>query len=340
MYDQYVGEIRTFAGDYAPKGWAFCDGQLLWPDDYQALYAVIGSLYGRDGAYFRLPDLRGRLAVDMGVGYPLAARGGTETVTLLSEQLPPHTHQVYASSAEGTTPDPTDAVWAASPLNQYASSNIDAYLSPTAVAATGGNEPHENMMPSFAVSFIIATEGVVPARDDSSSARPQISTFMAEIRLFAFPYPPAGWAACEGQLLSINQYLTLYGLLETTYGGDGKKNFALPDLRGRVPVNPDSTTIKRGEPGGDATHQLTLAEIPRHTHIVAASRQVADRRASSENTVWGNAHVNNYALDHDTSTLADAALTATGAGEAHSNLQPYLVLSYCIAVNGEVPPHP
>lgn len=104
MYDQYVGEIRTFAGDYAPKGWAFCDGQLLWPDDYQALYAVIGSLYGRDGAYFRLPDLRGRLAVDMGVGYPLAARGGTETVTLLPEQLPPHTHQVYASSAEGTTP--------------------------------------------------------------------------------------------------------------------------------------------------------------------------------------------------------------------------------------------
>jgi len=162
MSSPYIGEIRLFAGTFAPQGWSFCDGTLLSIAANDALFALIGTTYGGDGVEtFALPDLRGRAMVGIGSNgfqtYTLGENGGTETVTLTVAQIPPH--GIPTSSAEHTTtrPTPTSVLAGGGAYRPLADAN-------TALAPVGGGQPHENMPPYLVVSFIIALFGIFPSQ--------------------------------------------------------------------------------------------------------------------------------------------------------------------------------
>lgn len=170
MSTPYIGEIRIFGGNFAPLGWALCDGQLLAIAQYDALFALIGTTYGGDGqTTFALPDLRGRAPLHMGQGpglsnYVIGQAAGAEAATLTANQIPSHTHLAAAQTAAGTQTGPTNAIWAASTLNQFTPTPPTAAMSQGAVGAAGGNQPHENRMPYLAINFIIALEGIFPTQ--------------------------------------------------------------------------------------------------------------------------------------------------------------------------------
>jgi len=174
--DPYIGEIRLFAGNFAPRGWALCDGSLLQVQHYSALYSVLGNVYGGDGkTTFALPNMLGRAAIGQGNGPGLTPRQqgaavGQTTETLTMNQIPRHTHMANGttvSSKETATADPTNAIWGsesvAAPLKPYAA-DIGVNMHPTAVSFVGGNQPHNNMQPFLALTFIIAIEGVYPPK--------------------------------------------------------------------------------------------------------------------------------------------------------------------------------
>lgn len=172
MIDQYLGEIRMFAGNYAPEGWAMCNGQLLSISQNEALFSLIGTTYGGDGqTTFALPDLQGRVPVhtgkntETGTVYPLGQKGGTETVTLVYDQLPKHTHAVNAQSEAGTSSTAANNYWAAGPVNLYSNTAANGMMGSSAIGITGGNMAHNNVMPYFAVSFIIALQGIYPSQN-------------------------------------------------------------------------------------------------------------------------------------------------------------------------------
>ena len=164
--DPYIGEIRLFAGSFAPAGWAACDGQKLPISGYAALYSLLGVRYGGDGtSTFALPDLRGRWAVGRR-GTNLGETGGAETVALTVPQLPAHTHAVHASAAAATGTSP--GVWAAVPGPAYLPGDPGAggqTMAGDALAPTGFGQPHENLPPYLGMIHIIATTGVYPPRD-------------------------------------------------------------------------------------------------------------------------------------------------------------------------------
>lgn len=175
MSDQYLGEIRMFGGNFAPTGWALCDGQLLPISQNQALFAILGTTYGGNGVTtFALPDLRGRVPMGWGQGPGLSPRAigeasGSETVTLIQTQMPAHTHLASATTQDGNSTAPTGALWATAvdSSNQQGSSygtTPNTTMSPAAIGMAGGNQPHDNMQPFLCVSFIIALQGVFPSR--------------------------------------------------------------------------------------------------------------------------------------------------------------------------------
>lgn len=166
MADSYVGEIRMFAGDYAPYGWAFCDGALLEIVENGALYALIGTTYGGDGrTNFQLPDLRGRVPIHYSSSYPLGMMAGAETVSLIQSELPIHTHTVQASNDVGNSASPADALWAKTDgYSNYTDSAALVPMSAQAISVVGGNQPHDNMMPSLTITFIIALQGIFPSQ--------------------------------------------------------------------------------------------------------------------------------------------------------------------------------
>lgn len=165
MSDQYVGEIRMFSGDYAPHGWHLCDGSLLNTSEYELLFSLLGVTYGGDGiTNFRLPDLRGRIPIHRSSEYSLGQMGGTETVTLNEAQLPEHTHIANANSLSQETKETTPAgnFWGQSTSYQSGSPNV--LMHKHTVSSVGGSKPHNNMMPSLTVNFIIALNGMYPSQ--------------------------------------------------------------------------------------------------------------------------------------------------------------------------------
>lgn len=171
MSDQYVGEIRMFSGNYAPQDWHFCDGTLLPISQYAALYSLIGTVYGGDGVNsFALPDLRGRIPVHISSANPnitLGQKAGVENVTLLQTQLPVHTHQANANNvaADASSSSPEGQFWGVSTgITNYLNKAPDVTMSLSSVSVVGGNQSHNNMMPSHTVSFIIAINGIYPSQ--------------------------------------------------------------------------------------------------------------------------------------------------------------------------------
>jgi microcystin-dependent protein len=174
MADQFLGEIRIFAGNFAPKSWAFCDGALLPLSQNTALFSLLGTTYGGDGeSTFALPDLRGRTPVGPGQGpglsqVDLGETFGAETVTLGVPEVPAHAHGVRGSTADGSTGNPSGAVWAVSrqgrATERLYATGAAAPMSATAVAPQGGGQAHNNLAPYLVVTFIIALQGIYPPR--------------------------------------------------------------------------------------------------------------------------------------------------------------------------------
>ncbi len=158
--------------------------------------------------------------------------------------------------------------------------------------------------------------------------------FLGEIKIVSFIFAPKGWAECIGQLLPINQNQALFSLLGTTYGGDGQTNFALPDLRGRVPFH-TGNTLTLGQRGGEEAHTLNITELPAHNHVPAGSSNAANAAAPTGN-VWATLTSAGYAAASNTS-LNPASITNTGGSQAHNNQSPFLVLNFCIALQGIFP---
>lgn len=171
--------------------------------------------------------------------------------------------------------------------------------------------------------------------------------FLAEIRMFSFNFAPRGWATCDGQLLPISQNQALFALLMTTYGGDGRTNFNLPDLRGRVPIQPTTvdTTVQYGKPGGTVVETLSAAQMPAHTHPVLADNTTGTSVSpivSEDGGTWAAAPQNPYTTFASSTAvpLNSAAITSSGSSQAHSNMQPYETINFCIALTGIFPSRP
>lgn len=165
MSESYLGEIRMFAGNYAPNGWALCNGQLLSISENEALFALLGTTYGGDGqTTFALPDLQGRIAIHPSTNYPRATKSGTETVTLVQSELPAHTHVPNANAVHSAGNYPTDALWSANNTTNYSdgAGATPINMNPQLVSTVGGGQPHDNMMPTLTISFIISLYGYFP----------------------------------------------------------------------------------------------------------------------------------------------------------------------------------
>lgn len=164
MAQPYVGEIRMFAGNFAPAGWMFCQGDLLPISEYETLFQLIGTTYGGDGqSTFQLPDLRGRLPLHQGSGYILSETGGSEQVTLTLAQIPAHRHTLRASADPAAFRSPFNHVAGRTAAESYASEFTPQPLAPEAMSVVGGNQPHSNLQPALCVHFIISIYGIFPS---------------------------------------------------------------------------------------------------------------------------------------------------------------------------------
>ena len=159
--------------------------------------------------------------------------------------------------------------------------------------------------------------------------------FLSEIKLVSFGFAPQGWALCNGQLLPINQNQALFSLLGTTYGGDGKVNFALPNLQGCVPIHMGNE-FTLGQTGGEQNHTLIVSEMPYHTHPPVGTNNAPDQPSPAGHT-WANAPGNNAYATTSNSTMNPTAIGNTGGSESHPNMQPYLTLNFIIALTGIFP---
>jgi microcystin-dependent protein len=164
MAQPYVGEIRMFAGNFAPAGWMFCEGQLLPISENETLFQLIGTTYGGDGeSTFALPDLRGRLPLHQGNGFILSEKAGTESVTLTVSQIPAHTHPLLGSGANGSQATPQGALLASSTiLTPYGIDPPASAMALTSIGPVGGSQPHTNLQPYLCVDFIISLFGLFP----------------------------------------------------------------------------------------------------------------------------------------------------------------------------------
>ncbi|HEX8361756.1 MAG TPA: tail fiber protein [Longimicrobium sp.] len=171
MAQPYIGEIRMFAGTFAPLGWEYCNGQPLPIAENEALYQLIGTTYGGDGQEsFNLPNLQSRVPLHFGTGpdtinYPISQQAGTESVTLTTQQIPSHTHPLTASTTTGTDTTPGGRVLAQTPggIKPYLAQDADVNMSPQAITPVGGSQPHENCQPFLCINYIISLFGIFPS---------------------------------------------------------------------------------------------------------------------------------------------------------------------------------
>ena len=166
MSSPFIGEIRMFAGNFAPAGWAFCNGALIPISENDALFNLIGTTYGGDGqSTFALPNLQSRVPVHVGPGFALGQSGGTESVTLTTSQIPAHSHVPQAFATGGNQNSPANGVWALSASGTlYGDTAPSSPFAPTAIGSSGTSQPHANMIPFLGVNFILSLFGIFPSQ--------------------------------------------------------------------------------------------------------------------------------------------------------------------------------
>ncbi len=232
-----IGQVAAFAGNFLPRGWLPADGSLVNISDYAVLYSLIGTTYGGDGmTNFALPDLRGRAIVGAGAGPGLSSVAlgqafGDAMTTLTVGQLPDHDHGLPGGGVTGMT---------------------------------GGSMPISLSQPSLGLNYLIALNGVFPSRDGGLEGE---DTYLGEVIATALNYAPGGFAFADGRMLSIAQNPALFALLGTQFGGDGRVNFALPDLRGRDILG-TGNGLMQGDRVGSESYVLTGANLPMHDHTL------------------------------------------------------------------------
>lgn len=319
----YAGEIRLFAGNVAPPGWAFCHGQPARIDTAPRLYAAIGIRFGGDGREtFALPDLRGRVPVHRSGRIAHGASGGAEAVVLAGTQLPDHSHGLpLAASA-----DAGGGTRATGRAIDVAAAGGGTVVGLGKMTSSGLGTTHPNVQPYLALNYIIAL-------DDGDD-----SPLLGEVRLFAGASAPAGWQRCDGQHLAAGEYADLFGVIGTIYGGDGRETFALPDLRGRVALQAGRgaglTTRRLGESGGEASVSLREDQMPPHEHD--AELRVASVTGGRALLATGRG-VAAQTTQVDAQRVVSVATEERGDSAGHTNLQPYLALTYIIACSGRRP---
>jgi len=322
-----AGEIRLFAGNVAPGGWAFCHGQSVSIAAAPALFEAIGTTYGGDGrTTFALPDLRGRVPVHRSSRIAVGAEGGAEVVALNADAIPNHQHAIRVGGGTAGDGKSTGIALVANRSSDSEGGSRSVSLGIT--SSTGDGNAHANVQPFLCLNYIIALE-------TTEATGP----FVGEVRLFAGEQAPAGWTPCNGQSVTLQRYGGLYSVIGTTYGGDGRTSFSLPDLRGRVAIQAGHrhglSARRLGETGGSATVDLDESQLPAHTHDVVAHAAAGK----------GSAPAGTTAVLRTTDRLDDdgdrppvrLATGTTGKGAPHLNLQPYLALNACIAVSGRLP---
>jgi microcystin-dependent protein len=165
MSQQYLSEIRIVSFNYPPKGWAFCNGQTLPINQYQALFSLIGTYYGGDGiTNFKLPNLQARMPVHQGPNYVIGQAAGESAHTLITQEMPGHQHQAQGVSGNATSDVATNNTWAVASQNLYAATPNTTLL-PTTLGSNGGSQPHNNMPPYLVLNFVIALVGIYPSRN-------------------------------------------------------------------------------------------------------------------------------------------------------------------------------
>jgi microcystin-dependent protein len=355
-----IGQIAIFAFNFEPPGWAFCRGQMLPISQNVQLFSIFRNTYGGDGrTSFALPNLQG-IPVGAGQGpgrsdYTLGQAGGEATVTLTPQQMPSHSHAFNAVTDQASSASPQGnqlaKAWKAQAKTDSVASfysdnpdNAKTALAPNAILASGSGQAHNNMQPYLTLNFCVAMEGVVPSPDGAPA--PVRQPFLGEISICAFGNPPPGWALCEGQMLPIISNEPLFSLLFATYGNDGERGFALPDLRGRVPLNLDpGPNSSLGQIGGEEAHALSVAEMPAHNHALMADATSPTGNTPSPGTVLGKSvgkvvpgnapfTANLYNPATPDAKLAGSSLGNSGGGQPHLNMMPSLALSFCICLNG------
>jgi len=355
----YVGEIRIFAGEFAPNGWMFCEGQQLPISENEVLFQLIGTTYGGDGQVtFQLPDLRGRVPLHQGTGpdgmtYIIGEMGGLEQVTLTTSQIPIHSHALVVNTAKGESVDPSQRFLARNAAGAVQYGPItESTANPSTLGATGGNQPHENRQPYLALNYIISLFGVFPSPTMDGSGPEYLllnpdhsivpydpadntERFLSQILIMSYNFTPKYFVMCNGQLLPINQNQALFSLLGTTYGGNGQTNFALPNLKGRVPVG-SGNGWNLGESGGSSSVTLTPSNLPEHNHSLNASGAPGNSN-SPEGGIYAINATDVPAFSGISSQTTDLAITASGGSQPHENMQPFTTLTYCIALIGVFP---
>jgi microcystin-dependent protein len=323
------------------------------------LFSILGTAYGGNGTTtFALPNLPG-IPVGTGQGpglsdYDIGEEGGEATVALGESQLARHSHGFNALTDQAKAASPDNNALARAFEAQANTDNVVNFYSPhpelastalaaSAVAASGGGGAHNNMQPYLALSYCIAMQGIYPQR--GGNAPVPWTPFIGEIAIFAFGMAPPDWLACNGQLLPLNQNQALFSLLGTTFGGDGMRTFALPDLRGRVPLGfaPDHPF---GQIGGQAAHVLTVNEMPAHSHALKTDAVTQSGLGStpSSATVLGRSSgavvpgntpfsADLYNTGAPKGALNAQTIASAGGGQAHDNMMPSLALNFCINAN-------
>ncbi|MCL4835248.1 MAG: tail fiber protein [Caldilineaceae bacterium] len=343
MSEPFLGEIRMMAFNFAPNGWSQCGGHILPIAQNQSLYSLLGTTYGGDGeTTFGLPDLRGRAPIHFGSrdeeAIALGEKGGAESHTLTTAEMAAHSHGAQARAAAADVGAPPGNAWAAQTTNAYAATPPDGALHSGAITSTGGGQSHTNIQPYLTLNFCIALQGLFPSSEDTS---PDADRTLGEIRMFAGNFAPYGYAFCNGQLLPLSQNTALFSLLGTTYGGDGRTTFALPDLRTRAPIHwgtgPGLGTYNRGAAGGAATVTLQSSQLPQHSHTAVAANATGTQTSPVGHT-WGQGVGRTpprlySSAGPDTGMHADA-IGQTGGGQPHNNRQPYQAINFIIALTG------